>query len=103
MLLLIEIAPLYLLALGAGSSFVFQQAVNANRRFQIGSTWWAGCISYAGGTLCRRGNFAQLTRVLDRRSFRSDLHCNLDISASAAGSGYRRRADRGWADAHFAC
>jgi transporter family-2 protein len=49
---LIGIASLYALALGAGSSFVFQQAVNANLRFQIGSTWWAGFISYLGGTLC---------------------------------------------------
>jgi len=42
---------LYLLAAGAGVSFVFQQAVNANLRTEIGSPWWAGFISYLGGTL----------------------------------------------------
>ena len=41
----------YLLAVGAGLSFVFQQAVNANLRAEIGSLWWAGFISYLGGTL----------------------------------------------------
>src|SRR5580704_6710727 len=42
---------LYLLAAGAGVSFVFQQAVNANLRAEIGSPWWVGFISYLGGTL----------------------------------------------------
>jgi len=42
---------LYLLAAGAGVSFVFQQAVNANLRLEIDSPWWAGFISYLGGTL----------------------------------------------------
>jgi transporter family-2 protein len=42
---------LYVLAAGAGVSFVFQQAVNANLRAEIGSPWWAGFISYLGGTL----------------------------------------------------
>jgi transporter family-2 protein len=41
----------YLLAAGAGVSFIFQQAVNANLRAEIGSPWWAGFISYLGGTL----------------------------------------------------
>ncbi len=41
----------YLLAVGAGVSFVFQQAVNANLRTEIYSPWWAGFISYLGGTL----------------------------------------------------
>src|ERR1700675_1685084 len=41
----------YLLAIGAGVSFVYQQAVNANLRAEIGSPWWAGFISYLGGTL----------------------------------------------------
>jgi bacterial/archaeal transporter family-2 protein len=41
----------YLLAVGAGVSFVFQQAVNANLRVEIGSPWWAGFVSYLGGTL----------------------------------------------------
>jgi bacterial/archaeal transporter family-2 protein len=42
---------LYLLVIGAGVSFVFQQAVNANLSAQIGSPWWAGFMSYLGGTL----------------------------------------------------
>jgi transporter family-2 protein len=41
----------YLLAVGAGVSFVFQQAVNANLRAEIGSAWWAGFVSYLGGTI----------------------------------------------------
>jgi bacterial/archaeal transporter family-2 protein len=41
----------YLLAFGAGVSFVFQQAVNANLRVEVGSPWWAGFVSYLGGTL----------------------------------------------------
>jgi bacterial/archaeal transporter family-2 protein len=41
----------YLLAFSAGVSFVFQQAVNANLRIEIASAWWAGFISYLGGTL----------------------------------------------------
>jgi bacterial/archaeal transporter family-2 protein len=39
-----------LLAFSAGVSFVFQQAVNANLRIEIGSAWWAGFVSYLGGT-----------------------------------------------------
>jgi transporter family-2 protein len=41
----------YLLAVGAGLSFVFQQAVNANLRAELGSLWWAGFVSYLGGTI----------------------------------------------------
>jgi transporter family-2 protein len=41
----------YLFAIGAGVSFVFQQAVNANLRAEIGSPWWAGFVSYLGGTI----------------------------------------------------
>ena len=41
----------YLLAVGAGISFVFQQAVNANLRVEIDSPWWAGFVSYFGGTI----------------------------------------------------
>ena len=41
----------YTLAVGAGVSFVFQQAVNANLRGEIRSPWWAGFISYLGGTI----------------------------------------------------
>ena len=41
----------YLLAFGAGVSFVFQQAVNATLRVEIASPWWAGFVSYLGGTI----------------------------------------------------
>jgi transporter family-2 protein len=41
----------YALAVAAGVSFIFQQAVNANLRGEIGSPWWAGFISYLGGTI----------------------------------------------------
>lgn len=41
----------YALALAAGISFVFQQAVNANLRLELGSAWWAGFVSYLGGTI----------------------------------------------------
>jgi transporter family-2 protein len=41
----------YALALAAGISFVFQQAVNANLRAELGSAWWAGFVSYLGGTI----------------------------------------------------
>lgn len=42
---------LMLVALFAGASFVLQQAVNSNLRFEIGSPWWAGFFSYLGGTI----------------------------------------------------
>ena len=45
-----NIAP-YLLVVGAGLSIVLQQVLNSNLRAEIGSPWWAGFISYAGGTL----------------------------------------------------
>jgi bacterial/archaeal transporter family-2 protein len=45
------VLSLYALAVGAGVSFIFQQAVNANLRGEIGSPWWAGFISYLGGTI----------------------------------------------------
>jgi transporter family-2 protein len=41
----------YLFAVGAGVSFVFQQAVNANLSAEIGSPWWAGFVSFLGGTI----------------------------------------------------
>ncbi|HEX3538004.1 MAG TPA: DMT family transporter [Stellaceae bacterium] len=49
------LATLLLLAaatVGAGISFVVQQAVNAELRVSIGSAAWAGFVSYFGGTLC---------------------------------------------------
>jgi transporter family-2 protein len=42
---------LTLVALMAGTSFVVQQAVNANLRAELSSPWWAGFFSYLGGTL----------------------------------------------------
>ncbi len=42
---------LYALTALAGVSFVFQQAVNSNLRVEIGSPWWAGFVSYLGGTI----------------------------------------------------
>jgi bacterial/archaeal transporter family-2 protein len=42
---------LYALTAVAGICFVLQQAVNANLRVEIGSPWWAGFISYFGGTV----------------------------------------------------
>jgi bacterial/archaeal transporter family-2 protein len=44
-----------LLAFVAGLSFVFQQAVNAALRNEIGSPWWAGFVSYLGGTVAMLG------------------------------------------------
>jgi bacterial/archaeal transporter family-2 protein len=41
----------YILAICAGVSFVFQQAINAQLRSEIGSVWWAGFVSYLGGTV----------------------------------------------------
>jgi transporter family-2 protein len=43
---------LAVLAMGAGVSFVVQQAVNADLRSGLGSAAWAGFVSYLGGTLC---------------------------------------------------
>ncbi len=40
------------LAMLAGLSFVMQQAVNSDLRTVLGSTAWAGFISYLGGTFC---------------------------------------------------
>ena len=42
---------LYLAGLLAGVSFVVQQTVNVRLRAEIGSPWWAGLASYAGGTI----------------------------------------------------
>jgi transporter family-2 protein len=49
---LLGILGFTLLAMGAGVSFVMQQAVNADLRAVLGSAAWAGFISYLGGTLC---------------------------------------------------
>ena len=49
---LLSLLALTLLAMGAGVSFVMQQAVNAELRVTLGSAAWAGFISYFGGTLC---------------------------------------------------
>lgn len=47
----IQNISLMMVALFAGASFVLQQAVNSNLRFEIGSPWWAGFFSYLGGTI----------------------------------------------------
>ena len=52
---------IYLVAFGAGLSAVFQTALNGNLRLEIGSPWWAGIISYLGGTI------AMLAMVLAMR------------------------------------
>lgn len=44
-------ALLSLIAVGAGASFVVQQIVNAQLRLELGSAFWAGFVSYLGGTL----------------------------------------------------
>jgi transporter family-2 protein len=49
---LLGLFGLTLLAVGAGVSFVMQQAVNADLRAALGSAAWAGFVSYLGGTLC---------------------------------------------------
>ena len=40
-----------LLAIAAGVSITSQQVINAGLRNAIGSAWWAGLISYVGGTV----------------------------------------------------
>jgi transporter family-2 protein len=42
---------MFVLAAFAGVSFVFQQAVNANLRAELGYPFWAGFVSYLGGTI----------------------------------------------------
>lgn len=49
---ILPLAAFVIFAIGAGVSFVMQQAVNADLRTSIGSAAWAGFISYLGGTLC---------------------------------------------------
>jgi transporter family-2 protein len=49
---LLGLLGLTLLAMGAGVSFVMQQAVNADLRAVLGSAAWAGFVSYLGGTVC---------------------------------------------------
>ncbi len=41
----------YFIVAIAGVSFIFQQAVNSNLRVELSSPWWAGVISYLGGTI----------------------------------------------------
>ncbi len=40
-----------LLAIVAGVSIAAQQVVNGGLRSELGSAWWAGLISYVGGTV----------------------------------------------------
>lgn len=49
---LLEFLGSTMLAVGAGVSFVMQQAVNANLRANHNSAAWAGFVSYLGGMLC---------------------------------------------------
>jgi len=49
---LISFIAFVALAIGAGVSFVMQQAVNADLRAALGSAAWTGFVSYLGGTLC---------------------------------------------------
>jgi transporter family-2 protein len=48
---LLQLLGFGLLGMGAGVSFVVQQALNANLRVCLGSASWAAFISYLGGTL----------------------------------------------------
>ncbi|HCP5195085.1 TPA: DMT family transporter, partial [Escherichia coli] len=41
----------YLLVVAAGASFSLQQAANNHLRAELLSPWWAGFISYVGGSL----------------------------------------------------
>ncbi len=47
-----EVLGFVALGLGAGTSFVLQQAVNADLRTSLNSAAWAGFVSYLGGTGC---------------------------------------------------
>lgn len=42
---------IYFVAFAAGLSAIVQTALNGNLRLEIGSPWWAGLISYVGGTV----------------------------------------------------
>lgn len=57
----VSVAGLYGLGVLAGMSFVVQQAVNTELRGQLGFPFWAGFISYLGGTI------AMFTMVLVMR------------------------------------
>ena len=46
-----EVFGLVALAMGAGTSLVLQQAVNADLRASLHSLAWAGVVSYLGGTV----------------------------------------------------
>lgn len=48
---LLQFLGLGLLGIGAGVSFVVQQALNANLRASLESASWAAFISYLGGTV----------------------------------------------------
>jgi transporter family-2 protein len=45
------LGAMLMLAAIAGVSFVFQQAINANLRAELGYPFWAGFASYLGGTI----------------------------------------------------
>ena len=105
----------YLLAVGAGISFVLQQAVNANLRAEIGSPWWAGFISYLGGTVVMLLVALVLRepwmskRVLQRSHLISwsgglfgDIRRYFNFAHSSARRGNGDCTDRGRTDARLA-
>ena len=113
---ILPLAAFVIFAIGAGVSFVMQQAVNADLRTSIGSAAWAGFISYLGGTLCmlaagrRPARNTSVSRVdrekqlvgVERRVVRRHLYRGIDPAAAAPGSGdFCRAADRR-ADARLA-
>ncbi|WP_407252115.1 DMT family transporter [Klebsiella pneumoniae] len=54
----------YLTVVAAGASFSLQQAANNHLRAELLSPWWAGFISYVGGSTGHAGHGAGLSRPL---------------------------------------
>jgi hypothetical protein len=94
-----------LLAVGAGVSFVLQQAVNADLRAALASAAWAGFASYLGGTICmlilafalrhapfKRSCGTQQLVGVDRRLLRRDLYRHLYLAGAAPRNSYVRGA-----------
>ena len=101
----------YLIAAIAGVSFVFQQAVNSNLRVEIASPWWAGFVSYLGGTVVMLFAALVLREPLSLASisatsisswtggiFRRDLYRDLNLDVSQARCCDRNRTSRGWSN-----
>jgi bacterial/archaeal transporter family-2 protein len=66
------LAPL--LVMIGGTSFVIQQAVNADLRRTLDSSAWAGFVSYAGGALCMLALAFGLRSPLPSLSAWSSVH-----------------------------